>query len=197
MTRGWLKFLSVPVLFVVAGAFFGVPFYLSSLIGSFLGGVLAFTSWYSHKNRSYTRDAIAAAPFDGKLPIEVGLATVTAVALAGDGNYSQTVYGEAGFADNFEDLRNFANCPDNTVLEIQVALVVEPANPNSSYAVAVSAGGVILGYIPQFESESLYGFLLQHRGMARVNANIHLHTQAQTSRVELDLTRPFRVVPGV
>jgi hypothetical protein len=197
MARGLLKFFGVLALFVVAGAYFAVPAYLSAAVGALVGGVFAGTDWYQRRSRTYTRDTLAAKPFNGKLPIEIGLASVTAVALAGDNSYQQRVIGEAGFTENFEDLRQYANAQDNTVLELQVALVAEPANPHSSHAVAVTAGGVVLGYIPEFESESLFGFLMQHRGLARVNANIHLHTAMGASRVELDLVRPFQVVPGV
>lgn len=192
-----MKFFGVLALFVVAGAYFNVPWYLSALVGGFIGSVLAITGWYAQKTKTYTRTEIAAKPFNGKLPTAVGMATTTAVALEGDNEYRQRVYGESAFSDNFADLMSYARVPDGTMLELQAALVVEPANPDSTCAVAVTAGGVVLGYIPQFESESLYNFLLQHRGMARVNANIHLRVAQKASYVEVDLVRPFRVVPGV
>jgi len=197
MASGWFKFLGVLALFVLGGAYFNVPVYISAMAGAFVATVLAAMDWYQRKSRTYTRDILASKPFNGKLPLEIGLATVTAVALEGNGEYRQKVYGEAAFAENFTDLREYAKVADETVLELQAALVVEPANPNSTCAVAVTAGGVVLGYIPQFESESLYGFLMRHRGIARVNANVYLHTKAKASYVEVDLVRPFRVVPGV
>lgn len=125
------------------------------------------------------------------------MATMTAVALAGDESYSQKVYGEGYFADSFADLLEYAEAADNSTLELQCALVAEPANPDSSHAVAVTCGGVVLGYIPEFESESLYSFLLANRGMARVNSNIYLRVASKSSSVELDLTRPYKIVPGV
>jgi hypothetical protein len=197
MSSVLLKFFGVLALFVVAGAYFNAPWYLSALVGGFIGSVLAITGWYAQKTKTYTRTEIAAKPFNGKLPTAVGMATTTAVALEGDNEYRQRVYGESAFSDNFADLMSYARVPDGTMLELQAALVVEPANPDSTCAVAVTAGGVVLGYIPQFESESLYNFLLQHRGMARVNANIHLRVAQKASYVEVDLVRPFRVVPGV
>lgn len=197
MSSVLLKFFGVLALFVVAGAYFNVPWYLSALVGGFIGAVLAITGWYAQKTKTFTRTEIAAKPFNGKLPTAVGMATTTAVALEGDNEYRQRVYGESAFSENFADLMSYARVPDGTMLELQAALVVEPANPDSTCAVAVTAGGVVLGYIPQFESESLYNFLLQHRGMARVNANIHLRVAQKASYVEVDLVRPFRVVPGV
>ncbi|MFM7030154.1 MAG: hypothetical protein ACKOWK_03710 [Micrococcales bacterium] len=197
MSSVLLKFFGVLALFVVAGAYFNVPWYLSALVGGFIGAVLAITGWYAQKTKTFTRTEIAAKPFNGKLPTAVGMATTTAVALEGDNQYRQRVYGESAFSDNFADLMSYARVSDGTLLELQAALVIEPANPDSSCAVAVTAGGVVLGYIPQFESESLYNFLLQHRGMARVNANIHLRVSQNASYVEIDLVRPFRVVPGV
>jgi hypothetical protein len=154
-------------------------------------------SWYQRKSRVYTRNLLAAKPFNGKLPPEIGMATMTAVALAGNESYSQKVFGESFYHENFADLMGYAQSVDNTTLELQCALVVEPANPNSSHAVAVTCGGVVLGYVPEFESESLYNFLMLHRGMARVNSNIQLRVASKASSVELDLVRPFSIVPGV
>jgi len=197
MASGWFKFLGVLALFIVVGAYFNAPIYFSGLIGGFIGAVLVAMDWYQRKTKVYTRKLLADKPFDGRLPTELGMATTTAVALEGNNKYAQKVFGESGFAENFEDLRKYAGVSDGSMLELQAALVCEPANRDSSYAIAVTAGGVVLGYIPQFESESLFNFLMLHRGMARVNANIYLEVATGTSRVEVDLVRPFRVVPGV
>ena len=91
----------------------------------------------------------------------------------------------------------YAEVPDGSLVEVQSALIAEPANPNSSHAVAVSVGAVILGYIPEFESESLFNFLMDHRGVARVNTNIYLEVAFDQSRVELDLVRPYQIAKGV
>ncbi|MEY4411338.1 MAG: hypothetical protein RLZ69_912 [Actinomycetota bacterium] len=197
MAIGLLKFLGVLALFVVAGAYFNAPLIFSAGLGIVVGAAIAFASWWQTKTRAHTRKQLGEKPFDGRLPTELGLATTTAVALEGNNEYRQTVVGSAAFAENFEDLRQYAGVADGSLLELQAALVVEPANRESAAAVAVTAGGVVLGYIPNFESESLYAFLMQHRGMARVNANIYIQVEAGTSKVELDLVRPFRVVPGV
>jgi len=197
MAIGLMKFLGVLALFVVAGAYFNAPIIFSAGLGIVVGAAIAFAGWWQTKTRAHTRKQLGEKPFDGKLPTELGLATTTAVALEGNNEYRQTVVGSAAFAENFEDLRQYAGVADGSLLELQAALVVEPANRESAAAVAVTAGGVVLGYIPNFESESLYAFLMQHRGMARVNANIYIQVEAGTSKVELDLVRPFRVVPGV
>lgn len=197
MITAVLKFAGVLSLFVVAGAYFNAPIWLSAGLGGLLGAAIVFAGWWQSQTRTHTKRQLTASPFDGKLPPEVGMATTTAVALEGNDEYRQTVAGTTDFGHNFEDLRQYAGVEDGSTLELQAALVVEPANPNSSHAVAVTAGGVVLGYIPQFESESLYTFLMQHRGMARVNANIHIDVASGTSRIELDLKRPYRVVPGV
>jgi hypothetical protein len=197
MASGWLKFAGVLAMFLAVGTYFGVPWYIAGLVGGFLGAIFGILGWYQKKTRTYTQKALGAKPFNGKLPTEVGLATTSAVALAGDDTYSQRIFGEGFYSANFQDLLEYANSTDGEVLEVQCALVTEPANPDSAHAVAVTCGGVVLGYIPEFESESLYAFLLSHRGMARVNSNIHFKIRAQASFVELDLVRPYRVVPGV
>ena len=197
MFSGWLKFAGILALFVAGGAYFGFSIFAAGAIGAVLGAIVAGLDWYQRKTKVYTRSLLAARPFNGQLPQELGLSTTTAVALAGDDSYSQRVHDSARFSANFEDLLEYAEYPDGEVLEVQCALVVEPANPSSRHAVAVTCGGVVLGYISDFESESLYNFLLQHRGMARVNSNIHFDCANEASRVELDLIRPYRTVSGV
>lgn len=197
MFKAPLKFVGVLALFLAVGVYFDVPLVIAGLVGAVIGAALISIDWYQKKSRVYTRNQLAAKPFNGKLPTEVGMATTTAIALAGDDTYAQKAFGESQFTANFEDLLQYSGARDGSVLELQAALVNEPANPNSHHAVAVTAGGVVLGYIPEFESESLYNFLMQHRGMARVNCNIHFQCQTQTSYIEIDLKRPYRLVPGV
>jgi hypothetical protein len=197
MFSGWLKFAGILALFMVGGAYFGIALLPMGLVGGAVGAVVAGLDWYQRKTKIYTRSLLASKPFNGKLPQELGMSTTTAVALAGDDSYSQRVQDCTKFSANFEDLLDYAEYADGEVLEVQCALVVEPANPSSRHAVAVTCGGVILGYISDFESESLYNFLLQNRGMARVNSNVHFRCADQSSWVELDLLRPYRVVSGV
>ncbi|MEO0049009.1 MAG: hypothetical protein RL556_341 [Actinomycetota bacterium] len=154
-------------------------------------------NWYVGKTFVYTAKQLTSKPFNGKLPLELGKATETAVALAGDDSYSQKIVGEKAFGDNFEDLRQYADYPDGSMLEVQCALVAEPANPHSTHAVAVTCGGVVLGYIAEFESEPLFKFLMNNRGMARVNSNVYFSIADGFSHVELDLTRPYEIVKGV
>jgi hypothetical protein len=184
-------------LLIGAGFYFEVPWPILAFLAVFSIAANWGLSWYQRKSRVFTQDLLSAKPFNGKLPQEVGMATMTSVALAGDESYGQKVFGESYFAHSFADLLEYAGASDNSVLEVQCALVAEPANPDSSHAVAVTCGGVVLGYIPEFESESLFNFLLTNRGMARVNSNIHFKVATQSSFVELDLTRPYKIVPGV
>ena len=197
MFSGWLKFAGILALFVAGGAYFGFSLFVTGSIGAVLGAIVAGLDWYQRKTRVYTRSLLTARPFNGHLPQELGLSTTTAIALAGDDSYSQRVEACAKFSANFEDLLAYAEYPDGETLEVQCALVVEPANPSSRHSVAVTCGGVVLGYISDFESESLYNFLLQHRGMARVNSNVHFDCANEASWVELDLIRPFRTLSGV
>jgi len=110
---------------------------------------------------------------------------------------AQKVVGSKAFAHGFEKVLHYAEVADGSLVEVQSALIAEPANLNSSHAVAVAVGAVILGYIPEFESESLFTFLMNHRGVARVNTNIYLDVAGGNSRVEVDLVRPYEIVKGV
>ena len=175
----------------------GQPQEFAILLGLLFGIVAGIVAWWRSKNRLYTAKQLQSKPFQGKLPYELGMATESAIALAGDESYSQRAVGTKAFAENFEDLRKYADAVDGQLFEVQCALVVEPANPNSRHAVAVTCGGVVLGYIPEFESQALFDFLLTQRGMARVNSNIYFEIRSGQSRVEIDLVRPYRIVPGV
>lgn len=172
----------------------GVPIELAVGLGAIAAVAVGANAWWRTKNRLYTAKQLSSKPFNGKLPYEVAMATETAIALAGDDTYRQRVVGTKAFEYNFEDLRKFAEVADGSLLEVQCALVIEPANPNSRHAVAVTCAGVVLGYIPEFESEALYVFLKQHRGIARVNTNVFIKVRSQQSAVEIDLTRPYRIV---
>lgn len=197
MLRGFARFFGVLFVIGIFGSILQQPPVTVFLLGALLGLIAAGLGWYRNQGKVYTAKQMTSAPFNGKLPLELGKATETAIALGGDESYSQKIVGEKAYAANFEDLRIYAECEDGDVLEVQSALVCEPANPYSSHAVAVTCGGVVLGYIAEFESESLYNFLMVHRGMARVNSNIHFDIAEGMSFVELDLERPYRIVPGV
>ncbi len=197
MLRGLLRFFAGVLLIGIVGYLLNVPWYFTALVGSILGAIFAAIGWYLNKEKLHTQKVLASQPFRGQLPYELGQATMTAVALEGDDSYGQRLVGESAYQANFADLMKYAGLKDGDVLEVQAALVAEPANKNSVHAVAVTCGGSVLGYIPEFESEALYSFLLTHRGMARVNSNIYFRIASQTSYVELDLTRPYTIVPGV
>lgn len=197
MRRGIAAFFAVLILVAVVGFSLRIDSWITALVGILFGLVAFAFGWFQKQTRVFTSKQLSSAPFNGKLPLEVGKATETAVALAGNDSYEQKVAGAAGFAANFEDLMQYAQMTDGSMLEVQSCLVCEPANVHSSHAVAVTCGGVVLGYIPEFESESLYNFLMLHRGMGRVNSNIYFEIADGNSKVELDLERPYKLVPGV
>lgn len=191
------QFLSLGLAVWAIASLAGVGQEIAISLALLIGILAGLFGWWRTKNRLFTAKELSAKPFNGKLPYEVGMATETAIALGGDDQYSQRVVGTLGFSENFEDLRRYAGVPDGSTFEVQCALVIEPANPNSRHAVAVTCGGVVLGYIPEFESQSLFDFLKTQRGMARVNADIYFECASGRSAVELDLVRPYRIVPGV
>lgn len=191
-----LRALIVLALFWGVGEYLNLPLFISLGAGLLIAGSLLFFGWYANKNRVYTAKELKAKPFGELVPPSVVEAIDFAPALAGDDSYGQSVAGTSAFARGFEKVLQYAEVADGSLVEVQSALVAEPANPNSSHAVAVSVGAVILGYIPEFESESLFTFLLNHRGVARVNTNIYLDVANQASRVEIDLVRPYQILKG-
>jgi hypothetical protein len=192
-----LRAIVVLALFWGAGEYLQLPTILSIGAGLVVAGVLQFFAWYSRKTQVYTANELRGKPFGELVPPIVVESIDSAPALLGDESYSQKVVGTKAFAHGFEKVMHYAEVPDGSLVEVQSALIAEPANPNSSHAVAVAVGAVILGYIPEFESEALFSFLMNHRGVARVNTNIYLEVAYQESRVEIDLVRPFQIARGV
>ena len=197
MLRGLARSIFVLSVFWAASTLLKWPIWVALPIGGFVAAVWAFSQWWRNKTRIYTRRALSAKPFKDELPPEVANSIATSPALRGDETYSQKVAGEKSYAHNFKDLMEYAKAKDGDLLEVQCALVAEPANPFSSHAVAVTCGGVVLGYIPEFESEALFAFLMASRGVARVNSNIRFDLAGGFSNVELDLVRPYSILPGV
>ena len=197
MVGGLVRFALVVLSFFLLGEALHLPAYLSIGVGSVLGLALSGYFWYQRKDEIYTARQLGSKPFGLRVPDVVDLAFDGAVALAGNETYSQKVAGSWHYLANFGELRNLADLPDGEVLEVQAALVVEPANEHSRHAVCVSVAGFVVGYIPELESEPLFKFLNNHRGIARVNSNVFLNIASGEPRVELDLTRPYQIVKGV
>jgi hypothetical protein len=197
MFSGLVRFVLLVLGFTWLSQVLALPLWVGLAVGGVVGVLVAGYFWYRRKDQVFTARALAAKPFGLRVPDEVDLAFDTAVALAGDETYSQSVAGSFHYLKNFGELRNLADVPDGEVLEVQAALVVEPANQHSRHAVVVSVAGFVVGYIPEFESESLFRFLQDHRGIARVNCNVHLKVAAKEPKVELDLVRPYEIVSGV
>jgi len=192
-----LRTVVVLALFWGLGESIHLPLFISFGAGLLAAAGLQIAIWFSAKSKLYTANALRGKPFGELVPVAVVETIDSAPALAGDDSYGQKVVGTKAFAKGFEKVLHYAEVADGSLVEVQSALVAEPANPNSNHAVAVSVGAVILGYIPEFESESLYLFLMNHRGVARVNTNIYLDVAGGNSRVEIDLVRPYQIVKGV
>ena len=192
-----LRAVVVLALFWGVGEYLHLPVFLSVGAGVLVAGVLQAFAWYARKTKVYTANELRSKPFGELVPPIVVESIDSAPALMGDESYSQKVVGTKAFARGFAKVMQYAEVPDGSLVEVQSALIAEPANPNSSHAVAVSVGAVILGYVPEFESESLFNFLMNHRGVARVNTNIYLEVAYEESRVELDLVRPYQIAKGV
>jgi hypothetical protein len=197
MVAGLVRFIVVVLAFYGLGQLLGLPAWMGFFVGAVLGLAIEGYFWYQRKDQVFTARELARRPFGTRVPDAVDQAFDAAPALAGNDTYSQRVAGSWHYLQNFGELRNLADLPDGALLEVQAALVIEPANEHSRHAVSVSVAGYIVGYIPELESESLYSFLQNHRGIARVNSNVYLNIASGEPRVELDLTRPYKIVTGV
>ena len=82
MRRGLARFLGV--LFVIGcfGLLLKQPPWVLFLIGAGFALIAFAFGWFKQQTRVFTAKQLSAEPFNGKLPLEVGKATETAIAFA-------------------------------------------------------------------------------------------------------------------
>lgn len=114
-----------------------------------------------------------------------------AIALEGDGSYGFRVVGEKYHVEAFKELAEHMQIEKSETVRLQTQLICQPNNPHDQFAVAVTLGGFLLGWVPKFASERLHNFLMQHGGVAGVNTQLKFDLKSNEFEVDLDLTEPY------
>ena len=168
----WLAFL----LFVVIGAItvwtgsaaagFWIPVSIFLVLGSSAG---YFVLTADSRNRKAAEQALSE-PVGLELPSAIlpAVKTITHVRRT-KGHPGRVIVQDEHF-DNWEAIAEEVEAQDNSVTNYAIELVADPKNPDREHAVLATMGGLVLGMIPNVESERLFDFIMRKGGIVRVNA---------------------------
>ena len=146
------------------------------------------TSTTKHQNVSMLSDVL----FGTELPQDIAKKVAISGLLAYDDSFKWRVVRSEDFAQNFEAiLKEYEGRDGETVDEFQAQLVCEPANPLSPNAIAVSWGGLIIGYMAKLETPSLFAYIMNMGGMVQARGRLTFGIEDNTSKVRLDIEQPF------
>ena len=146
------------------------------------------TSTTKHQNVSMLSDVL----FGTALPQDIAKKVAISGLLAYDDSFKWRVVRSEDFAQNFEAiLKEYEGRDGETVDEFQAQLVCEPANPLSPNAIAVSWGGLIIGYMAKLETPSLFAYIMNMGGMVQARGRLTFGIEDNTSKVRLDIEQPF------
>jgi hypothetical protein len=130
--------------------------------------------------------------FGTKLPEDIASKAAAANLLAYDDAFKWRVVRSADYAANFETILQEYEGQDGEVIEdFQAQLVCEPANPLNPNAIAVTWGGLIIGYMAKLETPSLFAYIMNMGGMVQVRGRLTFGVAENTSTVRLDIAMPF------
>lgn len=146
------------------------------------------TSKTKHQNVSLLSDVL----FGTELPQDIAKEVAISGLLAYDDSFKWRVVRSEDFAQNFEAiLKEYEGRDGETVDEFQAQLVCEPANPLSPNAIAVSWGGLIIGYMAKLETPALFAYIMNMGGMVQARGRLTFGIEDNTSKVRLDIEQPF------
>ena len=156
----------------------------------------AYIFYANYKISSATKhqkvELLSDALFGTKLPEDIAKKVAISGLLAYDDTFKWRVVRSEDFAQNFEAILNeYEGRDGETVDEFQAQLVCEPANPLSPNAIAVSWGGLIIGYMAKLETPSLFAYIMNMGGMVQARGRLTFGIEDNTSKVRLDIEQPF------
>ena len=141
-----------------------------------------------HQDVALLSDAL----FGTKLPQDIAKMAASSALLAYDTTFKWRVVRSEDFAENFKVILEEYEGKDGEVFEdFQVQLVCEPANPLNPNAVAVTWGGLIIGYMAKLETPSLFAFIMNMGGVAQAKGRLTFGVEDNSSTVRLDIAMPF------
>jgi hypothetical protein len=154
--------------------------------GLVVGGAVAML-----RSQATKTDRLLAVPFEGELPAVLRAAVQKAPLLVGDLSYGKRVIAADSYPHNWQELAELMQFETSGRAEVLVDLVLQPTHPTEQYAIAVTLGGLVIGYVPRVEAVQLYEFVHKLGGAAKVNANVYFDPIGGKNRVEIDWTLPL------
>jgi len=154
--------------------------------GLVVGGAVAMLRSQANKT-----DRLLAVGFQGELPKPLQAAVLKAPLLVGDLSYGKRVIATDSYPHNWVELAEHMQFETSGRAEVMVDLVLQPTHPVEQQAIAVTLGGLVIGYVPRVEAVQLYEFIHKLGGVARVNANVYFDPIGGKNRVEIDWTLPL------
>ncbi|MFM7013814.1 MAG: hypothetical protein ACKOXT_02320 [Actinomycetota bacterium] len=109
--------------------------------------------------------------------------------LVGDGSYDFEVVEENFYSQNFNSLQRNLNLGEASDWDEEAILISDPANNQSTDAVAVFVSGLKVGYVPHDKSVLVNKFLLQNGGFAKADAALYFSESGNS--IWLDVVRPL------
>jgi len=130
--------------------------------------------------------------FGTKLPEDIAAKAASSSLLAYDDAFKWRVVRSENYAENFQTILQEYEGRDGDVFEnFQAQLVCEPANTLYPNAIAVTWGGLIIGYMAKLETPSLFAYIMNMGGMAQVRGRLTFGVAENTNAVRLDIAMPF------
>jgi hypothetical protein len=154
--------------------------------GLVVGGAVAML-----RSQATKTDRLLATPFEGELPQPLQAAAIRAPLLVGDFGYGKRVIATDSYPHNWQELAEHMQFETSGRAEVMVDLVLQPTHPVEQQAIAVTLGGLVIGYVPRVEAVQLYEFIHKLGGVAKVNANVYFDPIGGKNRVEIDWTLPL------
>jgi len=158
--------------------------------------VVAFLAYQKYSISGPTKfkavDQLSDVLFGTKLPEDIAKKVAISGLLAYDNSFKWRVVRSEDYAENFKAiLEEYEGRDGEVVEEFQAQLVCEPANPLSPNAIAVSWGGLIIGYMAKLETPSLFAYIMNLGGMVQVRGRLTFGVEENNSKVRLDIEQPF------
>ena len=139
------------------------------------------------------KSALLAAPLGEGIPESIAKYVLSSLVLEPtDKGYDQEVAGESFYSENFELVAKEIKAGQGVWLPLIFALVADPKNEHDPNAVAVTAGGVVLGHIPRGDATDFHNFLMARSGIAQAKGQIRFNLDEGLNSVRLDIAKPIR-----
>lgn len=135
-------------------------------------------------------------PIGLELPKQVVDRVPSAVYLGGTKNPNMRIISNEPMHENWLAIAEELEVTGKEKTNYVVELVCDPANEHRDNAVLVTMGGLVLGYVPNTDSQDLFDFLMGKGGIGRCNAEQTWDLKNNQFNLKYSLRRPLELVSG-